>query len=130
MAETKSELNKVPSAKDHAHVMESGIKSAVGIPLSQEEIEINERIDANIMKNPERMPVAVYFIVPNEFAERFCFYGISPLLNKFFRNFCGLGKVRAMEIRHAFNALAYITPLVGAAMSDSKWGKYKTIVYL
>jgi dipeptide/tripeptide permease len=35
-----------------------------------------------------------------------------------------------MELRHAFSALVYLTPLLGAAISDSIWGKYATIVYL
>jgi dipeptide/tripeptide permease len=71
-----------------------------------------------------------HVLVPNEFAERFCYYGLNPLLNKFFRDYLGLGAVHAMELRHAFTAMVYFTPLLGAAISDSLWGKYATIVYL
>lgn len=76
------------------------------------------------------MPLAVYFIVPNEFGERFCFYGITPLLNRFFRNYLALGLVTASKLTHAFKFLAYFTPLAGAAVSDTLLGKYHTIIYL
>jgi dipeptide/tripeptide permease len=66
--------------------------------------------------------------VPIEFAERFCFYGISPLLNVFFRDYMGLGAVAAIVLAHAFKFLCYFTAGFGAALSDLALGKYSTIV--
>ncbi|KAI9294556.1 PTR2-domain-containing protein, partial [Neoconidiobolus thromboides FSU 785] len=72
----------------------------------------------------------VYFIVPNELCERFCYYGIKNLLNKYLQNVYGYTPSYAKAQASLFNALVYIFPLVGAAMSDSFLGKYHTIVYM
>jgi len=111
--------------------LESGITQT---PQEQErarlEAELNKNIDNALLENPNKMPKAVYFILPNETAERFCFYGLNPLLNPFFSKYLGLGKETATELTHGFKTVAYFTPLLGAALSDSFLGKYETIVSL
>lgn len=97
---------------DKTKTAEEGVR-ARAINLPQKQIELNEKLAAEIMKNPDKMPKAVYFIVPNEFAERFCYYGIFPLLNRYFRDYHGLGKTVAMQLKHGLTALAYFTPLFG-----------------
>ncbi|KAI9296644.1 PTR2-domain-containing protein, partial [Neoconidiobolus thromboides FSU 785] len=72
----------------------------------------------------------VYFIVPNELCERFCYYGIKNLLNKYLQTAYGYTPSYAKAQSSLFNALVYIFPLVGAAISDSFLGKYHTIVYM
>ncbi|KAI9203989.1 POT family-domain-containing protein [Polychytrium aggregatum] len=94
------------------------------------EAEINKERDAKIMANPKRFPPAIYTIIPNEFAERFCFYGLTPLLNDFFSKFLGMDLITADVWYHLFKSLAYFLPLVGAALSDSFMNKYNTIVSL
>lgn len=44
--------------------------------------------------------------------------------------FIGFNKDVSTEIYHAFVALCYFTPLFGAMVADSYWGKYKTILWL
>ncbi|KAI8599005.1 POT family-domain-containing protein [Dissophora ornata] len=74
------------------------------------------------------MPKAVYFILPNEFGERFCYYGVQPNLNKYFRLITGMTAVDAKVFSTAFTMLAYFFPLIGAALSDSFLGKWWTII--
>ncbi|KAF9278467.1 hypothetical protein BGZ74_003098, partial [Mortierella antarctica] len=52
--------------------------------LVELEARLNAELDAQIMANPNKMPKAVWFILPNEFGERFCYYGVQPNLNKYF----------------------------------------------
>ena len=44
--------------------------------------------------------------------------------------FIGFDKDVSTEIYHAYVALCYFTPLFGAMLADSYWGKYKTILWL
>ncbi|KAL1920749.1 uncharacterized protein VTP21DRAFT_11384 [Calcarisporiella thermophila] len=98
--------------------------------LLELEVRLNERIDRGLLEDPQRVPKAVYFIIPNEFGERFCYYGIRPLLINFFKGFCGTDDVGAKVHYHTFVYVTYFCPLIGAALSDSFLGKYRTIVSL
>ncbi|KAI8826050.1 POT family-domain-containing protein [Fimicolochytrium jonesii] len=76
------------------------------------------------------MPRALFFIIPNELGERFCYYGISPILKPFLKKMIGFDKAKTDSIQHIWKAFTYFTPLGGAAISDSYLDKYKTIVIL
>ncbi|KAJ3338891.1 hypothetical protein HDU93_008944 [Gonapodya sp. JEL0774] len=75
-------------------------------------------------------PKAVYFIIPNEFAERFCYYGITPILKNYLYRLIGMSSTSAKSWVHTFKVLTYFFPLLGSMISDSFLGKYHTIVYL
>ncbi|KAF9400203.1 hypothetical protein BGX21_004791 [Mortierella sp. AD011] len=96
--------------------------------LLELEARINAELDAKIAANPTRMPKAVYFILPNEFGERFCYYGVQPNLNKYFILVTGMSADAAKQFSTAFTMLAYFFPLIGAALSDSFLGKWWTII--
>ncbi|KAG9326678.1 hypothetical protein KVV02_002874 [Mortierella alpina] len=96
--------------------------------LLELEARLNAELDAKILANPNKMPKAVYFILPNEFGERFCYYGVQPNLNKYFRLITGMNAVQAKVYSTAFTMLAYFFPLIGAALSDSFLGKWWTII--
>ncbi|ORY49501.1 hypothetical protein BCR33DRAFT_763263 [Rhizoclosmatium globosum] len=71
--------------------------------LKKLEIEMNAHIDAKIMQNPDKMPTAVWFIIPNELGERFCYYGLTPILKNFLKYQLGyLAKVDANFMYHIF----------------------------
>ncbi|KAI9343160.1 POT family-domain-containing protein [Obelidium mucronatum] len=92
---------------------------------------MNKRIDEKIMENPEKMPLAIWFIIPNELGERFCFYGLTPILKNFLKYQLGyIAKVDANLMYHVFQGLCYYTPILGALVSDSYLDKFKTIVIL
>ncbi|KAJ3075195.1 hypothetical protein HDU98_008921 [Podochytrium sp. JEL0797] len=99
--------------------------------LRQLEVELNKNIDLKLMANPDKMPAAVYFIIPNELGERFCYYGLMPILKNFLKYQLGYLKAEdANQMYHVFQGLAYYTPILGALISDSWLDKFKTITIL
>lgn len=85
-----------------------------------------------------RLPPGVPYIVGNEAAERFSFYGLKAILFTFMTerllNAAGepalLTEPQAREAISYFNALCYATPLLGAILADRFLGKYRTIIAL
>ncbi|XP_032720008.1 solute carrier family 15 member 1 [Lontra canadensis] len=75
-------------------------------------------------------PLSIFFIVVNEFCERFSYYGMRALLILYFRRFIGWDDNLSTAIYHTFVALCYLTPILGALIADSWLGKFKTIVSL
>uniref|UniRef100_A0A8C5FVZ5 Solute carrier family 15 member 1-like n=1 Tax=Gadus morhua TaxID=8049 RepID=A0A8C5FVZ5_GADMO len=75
-------------------------------------------------------PLSIFFIVVNEFCERFSYYGMKAVLVLYFRYFLRWDDDLAITIYHTFVALCYLTPILGAIVADSWLGKFKTIVYL
>jgi POT family proton-dependent oligopeptide transporter len=84
------------------------------------------------------MPGGVPFIIGNEFAERFSFYGMKAILAIFMtQHLMGAGgqldtmtDVQATKWIHVFVAAVYLTPLLGGLLADLVWGKYRTIIWL
>ncbi len=76
----------------------------------------------------DTMPKGIPFIVANEFAERFCFYGINAILTVYMTQFLQLGDADATKYHSLFKAAAYASPMIGAIVSDVFWGKYRTIM--
>ncbi|XP_048124616.1 solute carrier family 15 member 1b isoform X1 [Alosa alosa] len=75
-------------------------------------------------------PLSIFFIVVNEFCERFSYYGMRAVLVLYFTYFLRWDENTAISIYHTFVALCYLTPILGAIVADSWLGKFKTIVYL
>jgi POT family proton-dependent oligopeptide transporter len=84
----------------------------------------------------ERMPPGIPYIISNEAAERFSFYGMKAALAVFLVNYLGvlggsnLSEAEATSSVSWFNTAVYLTPLLGAIIADAFFGKYKTIVTL
>jgi POT family proton-dependent oligopeptide transporter len=82
------------------------------------------------------MPAGIPYIVGNEFAERFSYYGTLAILEVFLtehlRNISGepapMNPNDAYALQHLFMAGVYATPFLGAVISDWLWGKYNTIL--
>lgn len=87
-----------------------------------------------------KFPRAIRYIMWNEAAERFTFYGMKAILTTYlvtgFFNpannpvFRDAASARANEKTHLFITLAYAASVLGAFISDWFIGKYKTILYL
>ncbi|CAG7786494.1 unnamed protein product [Allacma fusca] len=75
-------------------------------------------------------PKSVFFIVSNEFCERFSYYGMKAVLTLFLKKALEFTEDEATEIYHAFGMLCYFTPVFGAMIADSFLGKFRTIFYL
>ena len=77
-----------------------------------------------------RYPPQIKYIVGNEAAERFSFYGMRAILSLYMTEFLLFDKGHAESIYHLFVFGVYFTPLIGAYISDRYWGKYRTIMTL
>ncbi|MGI4763300.1 MAG: POT family MFS transporter [Janthinobacterium lividum] len=87
-----------------------------------------------------RFPRAIPFIIGNEVAERFSYYGMRAILPTFlvahFFNpshsaaLTAGAEARANDFVHSFAALGYALPVVGALLADWVLGKYRVILYL
>ncbi|KAH0624506.1 hypothetical protein JD844_032055, partial [Phrynosoma platyrhinos] len=75
-------------------------------------------------------PLSIFFIVINEFCERFSYYGMRAVLVIYFKFFLSWDDNLATAIYHTFVALCYLTPILGALVADSWLGKFKTIISL
>ncbi|NXM34876.1 S15A1 protein, partial [Oxyruncus cristatus] len=75
-------------------------------------------------------PLSIFFIIINEFCERFSYYGMRAVLVLYFKYFLHWDDNLATAIYHTFVALCYLTPILGAIIADSWLGKFKTIVSL
>ena len=75
-----------------------------------------------------KMPRGIPFIIANEFAERFCYYGINAILAIYMTTTLHFGQAQATSWQSIFKAGAYFFPLFGAVVSDVFWGKYRTII--
>src|SRR5690606_16219545 len=86
----------------------------------------------------ETMPPGIPYIVGNEAAERFSFYGMRGILVVFMTTFllgrdgspAPMSEAEAKEYFHYFVSAVYFFPIVGAILSDSVLGKYRTILLL
>ncbi|KAI8801056.1 POT family-domain-containing protein [Cladochytrium replicatum] len=108
-------------------------------PLSERDLqllkleqELNQKLDTELEKGGDNLlwPRALWFIIPNEFGERFNYYGVRPLFAKYLTTMVGVTSAQGAIYVSYFNAMAYVFPLGGAALSDSFLGKYWTIVSL
>lgn len=85
-----------------------------------------------------KMPGGIPFIIGNEFAERFSFYGMKGILAVFMTKHlmdsngdsAVMTENNATFWVHIFVTAVYFTPFLGALISDIFFGKYKTIVTL
>jgi proton-dependent oligopeptide transporter, POT family len=85
-----------------------------------------------------RMPPGLPFIVVNEAAERFSYYGMRAILVVFMTQYLvdATGRPDLMTPEeakgwfHLFVSAVYLTPILGALLADGLWGKYRTIITL
>lgn len=77
----------------------------------------------------DKMPAGIPYIVSNEFAERFCFYGINAILVQYMIQFLHFGDAKATAWGAMFKSVAYLFPLLGAMVSDIFLAKFRTIIW-
>ncbi|XP_030568858.1 peptide transporter family 1 [Drosophila novamexicana] len=75
-------------------------------------------------------PKSVFFIISNEFCERFNYYGMRTVLVLYLSRKLGYSDDTATVVFHIFTMFVYFLCVFGAIISDSWLGKFKTILYL
>src|SRR5262245_45070390 len=92
----------------------------------------------------DRFPSGIPFIVGNEAAERFSYYGLRAILwvylGSLYLGFLpkesaspeavAAAEQKATEIQHLFMAGAYAFPMIGAILADRLLGKYPVILWV
>ena len=85
------------------------------------------------------LPKGIPYIIGNEAAERFSFYGMKGILTIFMTKYLFLlsdtagtpmAKAEAIARYHDFTFWVYLTPVLGAFLADWLLGKYRTILSL
>ena len=86
------------------------------------------------------IPKGIPYIIGNEAAERFSFYGMKGILVVFMTkylhiltdnpNLAAMNNAAAIEQYHNFTSWVYLTPILGALLADTLLGKYRTIISL
>ena len=85
-----------------------------------------------------KLPSGIGFIIGNEAAERFSFYGMRSVLLAYMTIYLvqpngesAIFKEKEAEAWvHLFVGSAYFFPLIGGILADAFWGKYRTILSL
>jgi proton-dependent oligopeptide transporter, POT family len=82
-------------------------------------------------------PSGIPFIVGNEGAERFSFYGMKAILYIYLAGLFGhlvandaAAKAQATGVVHTFVAAVYAFPMIGAILADRLLGKYRVILWI
>ena len=79
-------------------------------------------------------PPQIRYIIGNEAAERFSFYGMRNILTVFLIDYLlrthPAGQAAAQSVFHTFVAGVYLFPLLGGWLSDRFLGKYRTILWV
>ncbi|GFQ92791.1 solute carrier family 15 member 2 [Trichonephila clavata] len=78
----------------------------------------------------KKFPRGIFFLLGNEFCERFSFYGMRTILTLFLVNQLHYSENVASKIYHGFQIVAYFMPLFGAIVADAWLGKFWTILSL
>lgn len=86
----------------------------------------------------DQMPPGIPYIVGNEAAERFSFYGMKAILTVFMTehlldrsgSLAVMSNEDAKFYVHSFVVASYLFPLIGAILADWFFGKYRTILWL
>jgi POT family proton-dependent oligopeptide transporter len=86
----------------------------------------------------DRMPPGIPYIVGNEVAERFSYYGMNSILVIFMTQYLMNGRgqpdhmtnAQADAWYHTFVSAVYFLPILGALLADAVFGKYLVILLL
>ena len=86
----------------------------------------------------QKTPPGILYIVGNEAAERFSYYGMNSILVVFMTGYlldrqghpAHMSPAQADAWFHTFVAFIYILPVLGGFLADAVIGKYRTVLYL
>ena len=77
---------------------------------------------------PSFMTGRVLSVLVMEASERFSYYGFRAVLVLYFSNYLGFSDSLSVSLFSYMSSLAYFSPLLGAVVSDSYLGQYRTII--
>lgn len=90
----------------------------------------NAQQQIGIWQSIRSYPKGVFFMLSNEFCERFSFYGMRAILIIYLTTDHHLSENVAKEIYHSFVSLAYFSPLFGSILADNYFGRFHVILWV
>lgn len=108
--------------------MSSTTKSAVSTTSLKKEYSWTDLYGNEYLYYKDPMREAVSFVLLQELCERLAFYGLTPNLQTFLKEYLGYTDSTANSYISSFNSILYVTPLISAVLSDTLLGLYYTIV--
>jgi solute carrier family 15 oligopeptide transporter 1 len=75
-------------------------------------------------------PKGVFFMLGNEFCERFSFYGMRAVLIMYFIYQHNFDTSTAKFLYHGFVSMAYLSPLIGSIAADNYFGRFRVILWV
>ncbi|KAF9044140.1 peptide transporter PTR2A [Panaeolus papilionaceus] len=134
--EIKSDSASSDRQSDLDHELD-GIHDGLTFPTEEEKVTLR--------RIPDTIPWNAYLIALVELAERFSFYGSTVVFTNFIQQklpagshtgagglngqsgALGMGQRASTGLTTFFQFWSYVTPLIGAYIADTYWGRYKTI---
>jgi POT family proton-dependent oligopeptide transporter len=91
-----------------------------------------------VIEKSNKFPKGIPYIIGNELAERFSYYGMRAILVVFMTKYLmdqggfvnPMSDTEATAWYHYFSMANYFFPIIGAVVADVFWGKYKTIILI
>ncbi|GMR53790.1 hypothetical protein PMAYCL1PPCAC_23985, partial [Pristionchus mayeri] len=99
-------------------------------PFISRSRRVSMMMEKGVVNNLQSYPKAVFYVLGNEFCERFSFYGMRAILMVYFISEHGHSNSTALLLYHLFTCIAYLTPLLGSVIADSYLGRFKVIFYV
>ncbi|KAK6165515.1 hypothetical protein SNE40_022431 [Patella caerulea] len=106
------------------------LKDSIGIENMEIEKEKSSGCCKNVCGQRRKFPVCIYYILGNEFCERFSYYGLKTILVIYLTRWLMFSSDHATIIYHVFTMLCYFSPILGAIIADGYLGRFRTIMYL
>lgn len=82
------------------------------------------------MTKSNNFPKGIPYIIGNETAERFSYYGMKAILIVFMTQYLNMSENESTIWLHSFGIAVYWFPIIGAFLAEVLLGKYKTIMSL
>uniref|UniRef100_A0A8D8V3U9 Oligopeptide transporter 1 n=1 Tax=Cacopsylla melanoneura TaxID=428564 RepID=A0A8D8V3U9_9HEMI len=93
-------------------------------------MKMENKTDNLEIEDKIKYPKSVFFIITNEFCERFCYYGMKTVLYLYLIKKLNYEEQGATVLYHSWAGLCYFFPIFGGILADTFLGKFSTIVYL
>lgn len=136
MISSESSIEKEHS-EDHVQVLEcsSEVDSAPGDMVSDDGREPTEEELAKLKRISGKLPLRCWLVSLVGLTERFAFYGVTTTFQNYMQylpshspaGMLDLKSNVATSISFSFQFWCYLSPTFGAWISDTYWGKFKTI---
>ncbi|KAF3994198.1 hypothetical protein FT663_00168 [Candidozyma haemuli var. vulneris] len=105
------------------------------VPPSEEGVEPTEEEMKNLRRVAKTIPLSCWLVALVELAERFSYYGLSTPFQNYMQNTpdddphgkLGLDQHGATALSYFWQFWCYVTPIFGAWVADTYFGKFNTI---